>query len=363
MAEESRVSTAVETPLNQMDLPIEQVRLQSSPYLAAGTSIPQVMYNVVAAMVPVTLWSFWAFGVQAIGVMAWSILFMLAFEYFFARFRHPHHEALRQTLDGSALVSGILLGLNLGPQSPWWIAMVGSLIAVGIAKHAYGGLGRNPFNPVLVGRVFLLISFPVQLTTWTAAKWVSREANPLQNLDAVTSATPLGALKEGGWNKFLEAFSQTDLWNYVLFNKGGCLGDVSLFLLVIGGLYLLARKIITWQIPFSYLAVVALITGIMHLVDPLRYAHPLFHLATGSLMLGAFFMATDMVTSPVSGRGQLIFGAGCGLLTAAIRLWGSFPEGVSFAILIMNGLTPLIDKWSKPPLFGAAAQGKQEARA
>lgn len=353
MAEESRISTAVEMPPNQTDLPIEHMRLQSSPYMAAETSIPKVMYNVVIALLPVTLWSFWAFGLRAVGVMALSILFMLAFEYFFARFRNPHQEALRQMLDGSALVSGILLGLNLGPGSPWWIMMIGALIAMGLGKHAYGGLGRNPFNPVLVGRVFLLISFPAQMTSWKAANWVSRDANPLQNIDAVTSATPLGALKEGGWSKFLDAFSQTDLWNYILFNKGGCLGDVSLFLLLLGGLYLLGRKIITWQIPLSYVAVVALITGMMHLIDPANYASPLFHLATGSLMLGAFFMATDMVTSPVSRGGQLVFGAGCGVLTAAIRLWGSFPEGVSFAILIMNGLTPLIDKWTKPALFGA----------
>jgi electron transport complex protein RnfD len=359
MADEVNVRMAVETPLNQMDLPLDQVRLQSSPYLAAETSIPKVMYNVVGALVPLTLWSFWAFGLQAVYVLALSVLFMLLFEYVFARFRHPHQEALRQMLDGSALVSGILLALNLGPASPWWIMMVGALVAMGIGKHAYGGLGRNPFNPVLVGRVFLLISFPAQLTTWTAAKWLKPGDNPLQNLDAVTSATPLGALKEGGWAKFMAAFQQTDLWNYILFNKAGCLGDVSLILLLAGGLYLLFRKIITWQIPAAYLGVVALLTGIMHLVDPAQYASPLFHLATGSLLLGAFFMATDMVTSPVSSTGQLIFGAGCGLLTAAIRLWGSFPEGVSFAILIMNGLTPLIDRWTKPALFGQIVERKE----
>jgi Na+-translocating ferredoxin:NAD+ oxidoreductase subunit D len=360
MADETGLNTAVEMPPNQMDVPIEQVRLQSSPYLAADSSIPKVMYNVVLAMLPMTLWSFWAFGMQAVSVMAWSILFMLGFDYFFARFSHTHAEALRQMLDGSALVSGILLGLNLGAASPWWIMLVGSLLAMGIGKHAYGGLGRNPFNPVLVGRVFLLISFPAQMTTWTAAKW-ARDANPLQNLDAITSATPLGALKEGGWTKFVEAFQKTDLWNYILFNKGGCLGDVSLILLLLGALYLLARKIITWQIPVAYIGVVAALTGAMYLVDPGKYANPLFHLATGSLLLGAFFMATDMVTSPISRTGQLIFGAGCGLLTAAIRLWGSFPEGVSFAILIMNGLTPLIDKWTKPALFGAVpiAQRRQ----
>ncbi len=361
MADESKFSTAVEMPPDQMDLPIDQVRLQSSPYLAAESSIPKVMYNVVLAMLPMTIWSFWAFGVHAVNVMAWSIVFMLGFDYLFARFRHRHAEALRQMLDGSALVSGILLGLNLGPTSPWWIMLVGSLIAMGLGKHAYGGLGRNPFNPVLVGRVFLLISFPAQMTTWTAVKW-AQTGNPLQNLDAVTSATPLGALKEGGWTSFSAAFQKTDLWNYLLFNKGGCLGDVSLFLLVLGAVYLLIRKIITWQIPVAYIGVVALVTGVMHLVDPTKYANPLFHLATGSLLLGAFFMATDMVTSPVSKKGHLIFGAGCGLLTAAIRLWGSFPEGVSFAILIMNGLTPLIDKWSKPALFGAVPKSKKEAR-
>lgn len=361
----SKASTAVEMPPNQSDLPLSHVTLQSSPYLAAETSIPRVMYDVCIAMAPAALLSFAAFGWRAVFVMALSIIFMLAFEYFFARFRHPHEEALRQTLDGSALVSGILLGLNLGPLSPWWIMFVGAGIAMGLGKHIFGGLGRNPFNPVLVGRVFLLISFPVQLTTWQAPGWVTN--NPLAkeaaSLDVVTSATPLAALKEEGFVKFLEAFQQTDMWQYLLFNKGGCLGEASIILLLIGGLYLLFRKVITWQIPVTYIGTVAVITGIMYLIDSDKYANPMVHILSGALVLGAFFMATDMVTSPVSSKGQIIFGIGCGLITAAIRLWGGFPEGVSFAILVMNGLVPLIDRSTKPKLFGELPKPKKKEAA
>lgn len=361
----TKASTAVEMPPNQNDIPLSHVTLQSSPYLAAETSIPRVMYDVVIALSPVTLLSFIAFGMRAVVIMALSIFFMLAFEYIFARFRYTHEEALRQSMDGSALVSGILLGLNLGPVSPWWLMFVGAGIAMGLGKHIFGGLGRNPFNPVLVARVFLLISFPVQLTTWNTPGWLASDANPLKNIntDVITSATPLGMLKESGFKGFMEAFQQTDMWQYMLFNKGGCLGEISIFALLVGGLYLLLRKVISWQIPVSYIGTVFAITGIMYLVNPDKYANPMLHILSGALIIGAVFMATDMVTSPISSKGQIIFGIGCGLITAAIRLWGGFPEGVSFAILVMNGLVPLIDRSTKPRLFGAYQKSKKKEAA
>ncbi len=338
---------------------IGKLILQCSPHLNDGINVPSVMYTVVISMIPITLWSFWAFGMRAIWVMGLSVIFTLSFEYIFSLFRKNSSESIKTAFDGSALVSGILLGLNLGPASPWWVILIGSLIAMGLGKHVFGGLGRNPFNPVLVARVFLLLSFPVQMTTWFGVNQMDKAIDPLIKLDGISSATPLGVLKEDGWNKFIDLFQNTDLFNYIIFNKGGCLGDVSIFMLLLGAFFLLYKKVITWQIPLSYIATLGIFTGIFWLIDPTKYANPIFHLATGSLVLGAFYMATDMVSSPMTFKGHLIFGFGCGLITAVIRLWGGYPEGVSFAILIMNGLVPLIDKWTKPKIFGTPTKPRK----
>jgi H+/Na+-translocating ferredoxin:NAD+ oxidoreductase subunit D len=254
-------------------------------------------------------------------------------------------------VDGSAALTGILLALNLPPSCPWWIALFGAAVAILIGKQVYGGLGYNPFNPALVARVVLLISFPVQMTSWTAPA-------PLgSGIDAVTSATPLGEIKTAVMlTGQLPELATSGFGHYFLGNMAGCLGEVSAVALLLGGVFLLYKKIITWHIPASFLGTVLVIGGVFWLIDPTRYPSPLFQLLTGGMLLGAFFMATDMVTSPVTDRGMLVFGFGCGLLTILIRLFGGYPEGVSFAILLMNACTPLIDRYLRPKLYGQVQQ-------
>lgn len=251
--------------------------------------------------------------------------------------------------DGSAVVTGLLLAFNVPSSLPWWQMVIGSMVAIGIAKMSYGGLGKNPFNPALAGRVFMLISFPVDMTSWPI---------PVQNwftIDALTGPTSLGILKEGLANG--ETLSQLSVklptyTNLFIGQVGGSLGEVSAAALIIGGIYMLYRKIITWHIPVAYIATTVLFTGILWMVNPEQYIDPIFHLLAGGLLLGAIFMATDMVTSPMTNKGMIVYGLGCGVLTVLIRVWGSYPEGVSFAILIMNAVVPLINKGFKPSRFG-----------
>jgi electron transport complex protein RnfD len=254
--------------------------------------------------------------------------------------------------DGSAIITGILLAFNVPSNLPWWIIIIGAIVSIGIGKMSFGGIGKNIFNPALVGRVFLLISFPVQMTTWPVPKPLIGE----KITDAITGPTPLGIMKEGlGAGKTVQDI-MPDIPNYVenLMTgfQGGSLGEVSAFALIIGAIYMLFRKIITWHTPTAYIGSVAIFSGILWLVDPTQYVDPLFHLVTGGMMLGVFYMATDMVSSPMSGKGQLIFGVGAGILTILIRVFGAYPEGVSFAILIMNAFVPLIDRAFKPARFG-----------
>jgi electron transport complex protein RnfD len=218
------------------------------------------------------------------------------------------------------------------------MVIIGSMAAIGLGKMCYGGLGNNLFNPALVGRVFLLISFPAAMTTWPIPEPFS-----MAYMDAQTAATPLSFMK---FDQMLPPILTT-----LIGNEGGSMGEVSAIALLLGGIFLLWKKVITWHIPVSILATVALFTGIMHLVDPIAYENPLWHLCSGGLLLGAIFMATDYVTSPMTTRGQLLYGVGIGLITVVIRLWGSYPEGVSFAILLMNAATPLIDKYILPKRF------------
>ncbi len=255
--------------------------------------------------------------------------------------------------DGSAALTGILLALNMPPNSPWWLALLGAVVAIVIGKQVYGGLGYNPFNPALVARVVLLISFPVHMTSWTTPA-------PLGSaIDAVTTATPLGEWKTAVMltGKLPENMT-AGFGDYFVGNMAGSLGEVSALALLLGAAYLFWKKIITWHVPLTFIATVIVVGGIFWLIDPSRYPDPLFHLLTGGLVLGAFYMATDMVTSPVTTRGQLIFGFGCGLVTVLIRLFGGYPEGVSFAILLMNAATPLIDRYTRPRVFGTVAEGK-----
>lgn len=320
-----------------------QLYLSSSPHIHSGETTDKVMRLVIYALLPATALSLYFFGLPALKVLLICTLGCVGFEALTCKLM-----GRAQTIaDGSAALTGILLALNLPPSSPWWMALVGAAIAILIGKQVYGGLGYNPFNPALVARVVLLISFPVQMTTWTAPTPIG------SGLDAVTTATPLGEMKTAVMlTGELPQLASSGLTDYLLGNMGGCVGEVSALALLLGGIFLLYKKIITWHTPVSYIGSLILFSGIFWLIDPSRYPSPLFHLLTGGLMLGAFFMATDMVTSPVCSTGMLIFGTGCGLLTVLIRLFGGYPEGVSFAILLMNAATPLIDRYTKPKIYG-----------
>ncbi|MCC8144285.1 MAG: RnfABCDGE type electron transport complex subunit D [Tannerellaceae bacterium] len=308
-----------------------------SPHIHGGDSISKNMYGVLIALIPAFLVSLWFFGLGALIVTAVSVSACMLFEFLIQRFLFKKDPTL---WDGSAILTGVLLAFNLPSNLPVWIILIGTLAAIGIGKMSFGGLGNNIFNPALVGRIFLLISFPAQMTTWPVP-----EALPMTYLDAETGATVLSILKGGS----------AELPGYVDMltgHMGGSLGEVSAIALLIGLVYMLLRKIITWHIPVSILGTVLVFTGIMHLVNPVAYANPLVHLLSGGLLLGAIFMATDYVTSPMSKNGMIVYGIGIGILTTVIRLFGSYPEGVSFAIFIMNGLTPLINSYIKPKHFG-----------
>jgi len=327
--------------------PNNLLTVSHSPHVFGSESVQKIMYRVLLAMIPAFAVSLIFFGVGALIVTGVAVVSCLVFEYLIARFLLK----VKPTLwDGSAAVTGVLLAFNVPSNLPVWMIVVGSLVAIGIAKMSFGGLGKNPFNPALAGRIFLLVSFPVQMTSWPKAV-ESRFAY----LDATTGATPLGIMKEGLKNGQPMVDLLKDIPDYgqmFLGNMSGSLGEISALALLLGGLYLLIKKVITWHIPVSILSTVVLFTGLMWLINPDKFADPLFHLLAGGVILGAIFMATDMVTSPMTPVGQIIFGVGIGLITCLIRLFGAYPEGVSFAILIMNAFVPLIDKYVKPKRFG-----------
>ena len=330
--------------------------VSSSPHMRGGDSVPKVMWSVGGALIPATGVAIYTFGLGAALTVLWAVAGCLAAEAFFARlFKKP------LTLhDGSAAVTGLLLALNLPAGAPWWMTFIGCAVAVGLAKWAFGGLGQNIFNPALVARVFLLISFPVQMTSWP----LPLAANRFSSLDAVTGATPLGLINEAILMKKPLAAGQIASWSdMALGNIPGSLGEMSAVALIVGALYLLYKGYITWHTPVSFIGGVLVLGHGLHLVDPALYPPAHVHLLAGGLMLGALFMATDMVTSPLTGKGQIIFGLGCGVLTVVIRLFGAYPEGVSFAILIMNATVPLIDRFTAPRKFGYIAPEKKEAEA
>lgn len=318
--------------------------ISPSPHIHSGDSVNKIMYSVILALLPAFIWSVMMFGLDSVRVTLLAIAACVGFEYIIQKYIL---QKAPQIMDGSAVLTGILLAFNVPSSVPSWMIIVGSLVAIGIAKMPYGGLGNNPFNPALVGRVFMLISFPVQMTSWPAPG--------TSGVDAVTTATPLAILKEGLKNgQPVNEIASNLPSNMDLFlgSMAGSLGEISVAALLLGGLFMLIRKVITWHIPVSMMAGVALFSGIFWMIDPSHYANPLFHLMTGGVILGAFFMATDMVTSPMNAKAQLIFGAGIGVLTMLIRMWGAYPEGVSFAILIMNAMVPLLNRYVKPKRFG-----------
>ena len=308
-----------------------------SPHIHGGDSISKNMYGVLIALIPAFLVSLYSFGIDALIVTATSVLACVIFEYLIQRFLMKKEPTL---CDGSAILTGVLLAFNVPSNLPIWIILIGALAAIGIGKMSFGGLGNNIFNPALVGRVFLLISFPAQMTTWPVP-----DVFPMTYTDAETGATILSSLHEGG----APLPAMVDM---LIGRIGGSLGEVSAIALLLGFAFMLWKKIITWHIPVSILATVFVFTGILYLVNPTVYVNPFIHLLSGGLLLGSIFMATDYVTSPMSKNGMIVYGIGIGLLTAVIRIFGSYPEGMSFAILIMNAFTPLINSYIKPKHFG-----------
>ncbi len=303
-----------------------------SPHVHSGDTIQKNMYAVLIALIPAFLVALYLFRLDALIITALAVLFCVGFEYLIVKYILKREPSVS---DGSAIITGVLLAFNVPTGLPLWILALGCLFAIGVVKLTFGGLGNNIFNPAIAGRIFLLISFPAQMTTWTAPSAI----------DAVSSATELGALK-------FAPETMPSLMDMFLGTEAGSLGEMSVAALLLGLAYLLWKKVITWHIPLSILATVALFTGVLYLFDPSPLYHPLIHLFSGGLMLGAIFMATDYVTSPLTRRGMLIYGAAIGFITVVIRLWGAYPEGVSFAILLMNAFTPLINNYTTPKRFG-----------
>ncbi|MDQ1296181.1 MAG: H+/Na+-translocating ferredoxin:NAD+ oxidoreductase subunit [Bacteroidota bacterium] len=318
-----------------------------SPHAHASETTRKLMFGVVIALLPALFTSIFYFGYGAIIVTATSVTSCLLFEYLIQKFIYKKSVTIT---DGSALVTGLLLAFNLPSNIPVFIVVLGSFVAIAIAKMTFGGLGNNPFNPALVGRVFMLISFPVQMTSWPVPAGFGTGYT-----DAVTGATPLAIIKEGLKNG--ESISQLVTQiptpaQMFLGNMGGSMGEVAAVALLIGFIYLIAKKIITWHIPISIISTVVIFTAILWFINPEQNADPLFHILSGGLLLGAIFMATDYVTSPMNPKSMIIYGCGIGLLTVIIRIWGAYPEGVSFAILIMNAFVPLMNTYIKPKRFG-----------
>ena len=314
-----------------------------SPHVHSGDSVEKNMYGVVIALVPALLCSLWCFGMGAAVVLLTSVCACVFFEWFIGRFILGRKELT--VTDGSAVLTGLLLGFNLPSNLPVWIIIVGALVAIGVGKMTFGGLGQNPFNPALVGRVFLLISFPVAMTSWPVS-------GSMGYSDAVTGATPLFIMGQAISNQDASLLAELpSALDMLIGRTGGSLGEVSALALMLGCCYMLWKKIITWHIPVSILCTVFVLAGLLHLVSPV-YADPVSVVLSGGLMLGACFMATDYVTSPMTPGGQIIYGVAIGFLTVVIRAWGAYPEGMSFAILIMNAFVPLINTYCKPKLFG-----------
>ena len=329
---------------------MDLLQVSGSPHVHSNESVKKIMWTVVIALLPTFAVSILSFGLDALKLTLISVAACLLFEWLIQKFllRKPCSIS-----DGSAVITGMLLAFNVPSNLPWWIMVIGALVAIGIAKMPFGGLGNNLFNPALVGRVTLLISFPQQMTSWpTPHTWFSHAA-----VDATTSATPLGMIKTGlaQGKDMSELMGQLPSYAQMLLGEqGGSLGEVAAIAIILGGIIMLCRKVITWHIPVAFLGTAFVFATILHLADPTQYIPGSYHLLAGGMLLGAIFMATDMVTSPMSAWGKIIFGIGCGLLTIIIRVWGSYPEGVSFAILLMNAVVPLINKGFPPKRFGNA---------
>ncbi|MFH1281891.1 MAG: RnfABCDGE type electron transport complex subunit D [Candidatus Omnitrophota bacterium] len=311
--------------------------VSGSPHIHKQESIARIMWTVVISLVPAGIAGVIIFGLDALWVTLVAVTAAVLTELVFGIWTKKKITVL----DGSAVITGILLAFNLPPGVPLWLPVVGAVFSIAVGKQVFGGLGQNIFNPALVGRVFLMASWPKYMTTFT----------PPFSFDAIASATPLTILKEG---KVLEHISYLDLF---LGKHGGCIGEVCILALLIGAALLLIKGYISWHIPVTYICTTAVLTYVFG-ASQLFSGDWLFHILSGGLILGAFFMATDYVATPLTAKGQLIFGLGCGLLTAVIRIWGGYPEGVSYAILMMNAATPFIDRYTRNRIYGVVGRLK-----
>ncbi len=321
---------------------MDKLLVSPSPHLHAKTSTTSLMRDVVIAMLPAVAVSVLFYGWSELLILGVSVASCVLLEYLITKYLLKRPCTVG---DWSAAVTGVLLTLNLPATPPWWVVLIGAIVAIGVAKMTFGGIGQNLFNPAIAGRVFLLISFPTYMTDWTRPQGFIGNG-----LDAMTGATPLGMVKEGG----ISAVADLDYLDMLFHNIGGSAGELSALAILAGFVYLLVRRVIKPYITLSILATVAIFSGIFWAVNPAEYTDPLFNLLTGGLLLGSVFMATDYVTSPMSNLGGVIFGVGIGVLTMLIRYFGAYPEGVSFAILIMNSTVPLINKWCHSRKYGRA---------
>jgi electron transport complex protein RnfD len=318
-----------------------------SPHDRDPLTTDKVMFYVVLALVPAMLSSVYFYGFYAIKGYLLTAFFCVGFEYLFDRVS-GRETKIR---DNSALLTGILLAMNMPAGAPWWIMLIGAFVAIIVSKSVYGGLGQNPFNPALVARIFLLIAWPAEMTAWIKPTPITQGFF----FDTVSSATPLGDMKADVLSKgHIVVEKVAPFTDQLIGNVSGCMGGDAAIFVLLGGVFLMGKRIISWHIPVSFLGTMFILSGAYWLVAPEKTIDPFLHLVSGGAMLGAFFMATDYVTSPMLKKPQIIYGVGCGLLTVVIRLFGSYPEGVGFAILIMNAFVPILDNYMRPKSFGEA---------
>lgn len=324
---------------------MNQFVISPSPHIHSGDSVQKNMYRVLVALVPAFLVSALFFGWDTWIVTAIAVLGCVLTEFLI---QHYLMKVPTTIMDGSAMLTGVLLAFNLPGSLPWWIVLIGAIVSIAVGKMSFGGLGSNIFNPALIGRVFLLVSFPAQMTSWPKPKMFN-----WSGVDVGTGATPLELVKQASKSGTIQDLGDGMglIFDMIRGNVGGSLGEVSALALIVGGIYLIWKKVITWHIPVSILATVIIFTSMLYFYDPTRYVEPFFHVFSGGLMLGTIFMATDYATSPMTYKGMLIYGIGIGIITVLIRVFGAYPEGVSFAILIMNAATPLINVYMKPKRF------------
>lgn len=349
---------------------IPHMKPNSGAHVGTNVTVSRIMWQVILAISPATVFGLLLFGWPALNLFIITVSSAVFFEAFCLRL--SGRKATSVIRDGSALLTGWLLAMSLPPWAPWWIGVVGSALAIILGKQVYGGLGQNLFNPAMLARVALLISFPVEMTTWANVSPLFFAQSPglveswqitfggLENLDASTGATTLGYIKtEFSQNHLLPGILKdySGILSVIGWTRGS-LAETSALLLVLGGLWLIRQGVIQWPIPVSLLLTVTVLAGIFHSLDSQHYISPFVHLTSGGMMCVAFFIATDYVTSPNTKAGQLVFGAGCGLLTFVIRTWGAYPEGVAFAILLMNAAAPLIDHYIRPRIYGRDRKGK-----